>query len=136
MDSIAIWLTTTPGIVTALAVTILILLFGGILLLLSDRRTVQVSAFFLVVLSAVSISLPDIIAKHTNAPEALLSSIGPCERQKLVAATSPQSPITIGDVRKAERHCEELAEQAPQREADSRTRAEQNAVLSASADPS
>lgn len=136
MDSIAIWLTTTPGLITISLVALVCGLAGLYLVIFFNRGFPVGGGYALLFASVSAIFCVDTVARGTYAPPSFLASIGPCERQKLVAATSPQSPITIGDVRRAERHCEELAEQAPQREADSRTRAEQNAVLSASADPS
>jgi hypothetical protein len=136
MDSIAIWLTTTPGLVSIIAFSLVIGVAGLILVIGLDQGLALFGGNALLVLACCSLFLLYSFARNVDAPLAFLATIGVCERNQLVASTSPHSPITIGDVRRAERHCEELAEQAPQREADSRTRAEQNAVLSASADPS
>jgi len=134
MESIAIWLTTTLGLLSILSLSLIIGAAGLFLVIGFDRGLAIGGGYALLFLAVCALFSIDALARQTDAPSSFLASLGQCEREQLVASTAPHLPITIGDVRSAQRRCEKLLKDSPQREADSRTRAQQNAVLSASAD--
>jgi hypothetical protein len=141
MHDFAFWLTSTAGQITLMGTSAVLLGTSAILLLLGLGSLRGATgpfkgylAFFAGVIGLTSAYLGNSWIVDVPASAQLLSKSSACEREMLLASGDHGSPISVSQVRKAQRHCQRVAESAPERQAAERLRAEQNAVLSTPAD--
>jgi len=134
MHDFAFWLTSTAGQITLIGTSAFLLLLGVGSLLVATRPFKSYLAFFTGVIGLTSAYLGNSWIVDLPASTQLLSKSSVCEREILLASGDPSSPISVSQVRKAQRHCQRVAESAPERQAAERLRTAQNAVLSAPAD--
>jgi hypothetical protein len=134
MHDFAFWLTSTAGQFTLVGTSIILLLLGGCSLLFAARPFTIYLALLTGIFGPTLLFLCSTLIVDVPASAQLLSKSSACEREMLLASGDHRSPISVSQVRKAQRHCQRVAESAPDRQAAERLRAEQSAVLSTPAD--